>query len=530
MIYVVGSGPAGVSCAHALLAKGCEVTMVDAGLDIEPENATLVRRLGSLRPEEWSAGDLAQLRADRAPTSRQGIPLKKTYGSFFPYRAAGDVPLVEEVEDVGAVPSYARGGFSNVWGAGVLPYAKEELSDWSISPADLAPHFEAVVEIMPLAAEHDGLAASFPLYSKHLEALDLSRQATTLLRDLERHGAELEERGFTFGRSRLAVRSRPAAGDPGCVYCGLCLDGCPYRLIYNTASTLESLAVNPRFHYLPGILVDRVRESDATVTIDGRSLAGEPCSFSGARVYLACGALSTARVVLESMGAYDTPLRLQDSQYFLMPLLRYSGESKVTSEDLHALCQIYLRLRRPELGDHDVHLSIYTYNHLYERAVEQMLGPASALLRPLMRPLLDRLLAVQGHLHSSVSSTITATLVEGRLGAPSILQLSVEDTDRPRRLLRRLGRELFRDRHLLRAVPVPALMRVGKAGAGFYPGGSLPMRRSPSRFESDLLGRPFGFQRLHVVDASTFPSIAGTPITLTVMANAHRIASAIDEL
>ena len=34
------------------------------------------------------------------------------------------------------------------------------------------------------------------------------------------------------------------------------------------------------------------------------------------------------------------------------------------------------------------------------------------------------------------------------------------------------------------------------------------------------------FERVHLVDSSTFPSIPSTTITFTVMANAHRIASA----
>ena len=69
------------------------------------------------------------------------------------------------------------------------------------------------------------------------------------------------------------------------------------------------------------------------------------------------------------------------------------------------------------------------------------------------------------------------------------------------------------------------MTRVGKAGSGFYAGGSFPMRRDPGRLETDALGRLTGFQRMHLVDASVFPSIAGTPVTFTVMANAHRIAS-----
>jgi choline dehydrogenase-like flavoprotein len=60
-------------------------------------------------------------------------------------------------------------------------------------------------------------------------------------------------------------------------------------------------------------------------------------------------------------------------------------------------------------------------------------------------------------------------------------------------------------------------------GRGFHSGGSFPMRESPRTGETDHLGRPPGWRRLHVVDSSVFPSIPAATISLTVMANAWRI-------
>ncbi len=55
------------------------------------------------------------------------------------------------------------------------------------------------------------------------------------------------------------------------------------------------------------------------------------------------------------------------------------------------------------------------------------------------------------------------------------------------------------------------------------------MRAEPGEFECDRLGRPTGFSRVHVVDATVLLNIPATTITLSVMANAHRIASAYGE-
>lgn len=525
MLYVVGSGPAGLSSARALLASGCEVTMLDAGRELEPGPRQVVRRLAGSAPDDWNVSDLEHLRAGPNP-SLGGIPLKRTYGSDFPYRPAGVHSLIEPSPDVGARPSYARGGFSNVWGAGVLPYDENELVDWPVSRTDLAPHFRAVLDVMPLAGRHDGLAERFPLYADRLSILRMSQQAESFLADLERHSTELRQCGFAFGRSRLAVRSHALGDATECVHCGLCLHGCPYGLIYNAASTLRSLiSDDPRFHYVSGVIVHRVRQAGDEVAIECADLEGNRRSFVGSRVFLACGALSTTRIVLESLGIYDVPLLLRDSQYFLLPFLRYRAAPMVASEKLHTLCQVFLRLQRPELGDHAVHLSVYTYNELYRGALAALFGAGVSNAHRLTNPLFGRLLIIQGHLPCRQSSRIHASLVAGGPGGVSILRLSASDTDRARRTIAAVRKELFRARRFLGAVPVPAMTRVGKAGSGFYAGGSFPMRRDPGRLETDALGRLTGFQRVHLVDASVFPSIAGTPITLTVMANAHRIAS-----
>ena len=52
------------------------------------------------------------------------------------------------------------------------------------------------------------------------------------------------------------------------------------------------------------------------------------------------------------------------------------------------------------------------------------------------------------------------------------------------------------------------------------------MRARPASGESDTLGRPIPARRVHVVDASCFPSVPGGTITFPAMANAYRIATA----
>jgi choline dehydrogenase-like flavoprotein len=70
---------------------------------------------------------------------------------------------------------------------------------------------------------------------------------------------------------------------------------------------------------------------------------------------------------------------------------------------------------------------------------------------------------------------------------------------------------------------LPFLYSIGNFGYGFHVGSSFPMSKTPQGSQSDIYGRPYGLKKIHIVDASIFPSIPASTITYTVMANSYRI-------
>jgi choline dehydrogenase-like flavoprotein len=518
-VLVVGSGPAGVSCAKALLAKGARVTMLDAGLRLEPELAAIVERLKGLPREAWAREDVARISA-QTPVTAGGVPLKRAYGSDYPFRPDSLAPA--DLDGIETVPSYAAGGLSTVWGANVLPYREEDLRDWPIGLDALAPHYAAVLGGVAFSARRDDLEALFPLYAEPKASLRQSRQAAALMRDLEAARTALSKGGMSFGQSRLAVSA------PDCVNCGLCLTGCPRAAIYDSAQELPALARDPRFSYEGGVVVDRVEEREGGVLVHARRGAGGGrARFEGERVYLGCGALSTTRILLESLGAYDREVRLVDSRYYLFPLLRYAATPDVQDEELHALAQAFLEISDPHVAAKLVHLQLYSYNRLYASALESKFGAAFPLVKRFLGPLLSRLWIVQGYLHSDLSPGMRATLRKSADG-PSVLRVVGEEGGESLRTIRNVLAKLMRARGELRAVPLGPMLQPGLPGKGSHFGGSFPMSRTPGAFQSDVLGRPAEFRRVHAVDATTFPTIPATTITLTVMANARRIGSAYE--
>jgi len=520
-VIVVGSGPAGVACAAALLEKGVPVTLLDAGLTLEPARKNEVARLAAIPPPLWDAAAVSTVKGNIV-SSKKGIPLKLLFGSDFPYRDAEKF-LPCSLENIGLRPSLALGGFSNVWGAAMLPYLDADMPDWPVKNAQLAQHYAASARIAGLAGAHDDLEKFFPLFVENPPSLELSRQSRILHGNLQRHRAELATRGIFFGASRLAVRAATAA-TPGCVYCGMCMYGCPYGYIYNSADTVARLQRNPAFHYQPGIVVDRVAESADTAEITGRHMESrEPFRAAASRVYLAAGAISTTGILLRSLDAFDQPVRIKDSQYFLLPLLMGRKAKGMRHESLHTLSQLFMEIIDPKVSQHTVHLQLYSYNDLIGGALRDSFGPVAGKIDKLVHEFEDRLMIVQGYLHSDFSSQISVTLSSGADAQSSQLLLRPEINKATKPAVRRVVSKLLGQSLLMGAAPLPPMLQIAEPGRGFHSGGSFPMRAAPGKFETDTLGRPSGFARIHAVDATVFPNIPATTITFSAMANAHRI-------
>ncbi len=518
--YVIGSGPSGVACAHALLQRGAKVVLLDAGVSLEKPRADLVAQMRAVPPSSWSAEQLRRLK-EGMESNTKGIPLKLAFGSDYPYREC-DQHLPADYENVALRPTLASGGFSSVWGAAMMPYSESDVASWPVGLADLREHYAAVAQFTGLSAKRDDLEKLFPTHLEQPTALNLSRQAKIFLGNLEKNRAPLQAAGFVFGQARVGVRVA-SAQSPGCVYCGVCMYGCPYGYIYNSEDTLRELRSHPNFRHQSGVVVTRLRETVAGISIEGVDRASRaPFTAKASRAYLAAGVIPTAQILLRSRELYEQPVRIKDSQYFLIPLALGRSAGNVRGEALHTLSQLFLEIFDKRISPHSVHLQVYSYNDLIGQAVRKTFGPLARPLELLARGLERRLLIVQGYLHSDHSSRIALTL---KHGAPDRMHLKAEPNPETRPTIHRVVRKLLRHSAHFGALPLPPMLQIADAGRGFHSGGTFPMRARPGPLETDTLGRPHGWSRLHLVDASVLPDVPATTITFSVMANAHRIGA-----
>jgi choline dehydrogenase-like flavoprotein len=118
--------------------------------------------------------------------------------------------------------------------------------------------------------------------------------------------------------------------------------------------------------------------------------------------------------------------------------------------------------------------------------------------------------------------TLDADGVEGDGPPPLRIHYEPPPGERPRirATLGRVRRALWK----LGCVLMPGMSHVRPMGASVHYAGTIPMTREDAPLTATPEGRSRDFRNLWLVDGSTFPFLPAKNLTLTLMANAARIA------
>jgi choline dehydrogenase-like flavoprotein len=242
-------------------------------------------------------------------------------------------------------------------------------------------------------------------------------------------------------------------------------------------------------------------------------------------VYLAAGAIGTTRIVANSLDWFGKPISMIESQQFVLPMLSLRPTRDPRSAPMFTLNQFNMTVALDDRALDVSQLHFYTYDPSFIRALPAVLRlPGTGRL---LGQVLRRLSVAIGYLPSWHSPRLTVTATEGPAdGLPEMTISRGEARLWRDRMLRAVLARVGRSGPFLDLYPVIPALRFAGGAKSYHVGGSFPHGEHPSDLaSSDRLGRVGPWRRIHLVDAAVFPTIPATTFTLTIMANAHRIAT-----
>lgn len=513
-VVVIGAGPAGTSAALALADAGQTVRVLDAGTattQMPPEGDLLALRFADPSQWRWQLGDHVATLAPRAQSSPK-LRIPGLQSIFEGYSQANRL----ESEGFQLVGALAAGGLSNAWGCGVAAFGAEELAPLDARARDAMRHaYSNAATRMGLSGASDDALRDYLGVDEWADApIPLDALHTRLWQRVQ--SAPEDDGDMRFGRSRVAVLARGRSGREACDLSGMCLWGCARRATWSAALDAEVLRRHPRAVLDSGVTVTRLVRTADHWSIECAVAGNGTRLYTARRVLLAAGTVASTALVMRALPTPPDRMSLLSNPtaafLVLQPSVLGSGRDRA-----FGLAQLSFTVRGNSPAD-------TAFGNLFSTAglpVSEFLAhlPLSrraglVLLRQLLPATIVGNVFLPGHLSRHWMQLQPDGVVRIHGGASAQLPAAMEAVRR--RVARRLRR--------LGAMMLPRSFLVAQPGADLHYAGTLPMRDNPKANECFPDGQVAGLPGLYAIDGASLPMLPAKAHTLTVMANAIRIA------
>lgn len=420
------------------------------------------------------------------------------------YRADGSRSLV-------AAASHAQGGMSNAWGGQLLRYTAEDLieaGDWPIRIEALQPHYRDLERHIGISGVADDMRDYLGGGEDLLTPVPLVPAASHLLDRYARRGYQ---RGLTLGRARLAVLTQPHRGYAAYDFGETEFFSADNPGIYSATRTLRELTQEgaiEHFGQSEVVSYDESAEGVEVQLLDRRTR--QMRTVRAKHLLLACGALQTARLVLMNAKAIGQPCGFIDHTPMLAPFFVPRMFGSMLPERSFPVQLLATFNDQPQ---RDLVSFYYPGGLLWSDLLGDIPLPMDRAV-DLLPSLLGGMLVAQIWELSRPSPENRLRLVDGG-------SIRIDYGHRPR--YERLGR-LIQNLRPLGAYSLARWASMSEPGRGFHYAGCLPMRHKPGPFETHVDGRLWDKRRVRVLDGAVLPSLPAKNHSLTMMANAARIA------
>ena len=520
---VVGTGIGGATIGFALARSGWRVAFCERGMGRGP--STIVgdypEQARAAAPYA-AAGDDRLSRAGRWTTSIDDAS-DTDVRSFVPFIGCG-VGGSSALYGM-AMERFAPADFEPRLGQTVRHAGRPAGAGWPIGFDTLQPFYDQAERLYRVRGTADPLRADRP---QLLTPPALSSAAAGLASALSARG--------------LHPYQLPAAAEfvEDCRSCQgyLCANACK--------NDSWRVALEPAMREHGAVLMDECEV--ISIRSSGRKVQALECIRRGRRLAL------HGRVVILAAGALSTPALLLRSASADWPAGLANGSGLVGRNLMRHLIDLY-PVKVPEPQDFDNRRKELAFNDFYVHQGVKLgtvqsfgrLPPPALILRDLHEGLAARgrgwarprrgLAAplLRAHLERLVSTRLTlASIVEDSADPQNRVELAAGDTQR----LAIRYRMADDDRHRVRLMRNLVRGALGQMSHGFIASaednqriahvcGTCRFGDDPRHSVLDINCRAHEVENLYIVDASFFPTSAGTNPSLTIAANALRVAAAL---
>jgi hypothetical protein len=527
-VIVVGSGCTGAMAAQTLLERGYKVFMLDGGND-DRHYRHLSPKLSFTELRKTDTGQYRYLLGEQF----ESLPAEQlgTGAQLTPARAhlLKDVNalLTSHSKGFASMETLALGGLGAGWGLGSCVFSEKELEQCGL-PAEAMHHaYQVVADRIGISGDADDAQPFTFRHLQHIQpALPIDAVAQKIAQRYRANRSILQQRHFHLGLPALALLSQDKDNRRGNKLRDMEFYDDHELSAYRPWITIRELQRQSNFKLEQGWLVTKFEKSDDNVVVHAVHIESKTAQqFRARKLVLCSGALGTARIALRS-SEYKKRVPLLCNPYYYLPCLVPSMLGQAGAIQQYSYAQLSLFHDNNAAGNDIAMASLYTYRSLmlFRLLNETPLNIQDG--RALMQYLAPALLIAGIHLPEQISEGQYTELL------PATDSFTGDrmhyNYTRTAQQQRNSQQRLSCFRWALRKLGAFPLKTVApEIGASIHYAGTLPFSKTHQHLTLQQNGLLHGTRNVYVADGSGFTFLPAKGLTLTLMANAHRVASGV---
>jgi len=525
---VVGSGCTGAMAAQTLIEAGVKVTMLDAGIEdrkykglIPDSDFVSIRENENNQHRYFIGDDFESISFDESKTGSQLTPPRK----FILDQV--DTFLKVSSENFFPMESLAYGGLGNAWGLGCCTFSSSEMQKTGMDFAKMKDAYKTIAARIGISGEEDDDISKYThagLFDMD-EAMKIDSAAGTLYQKYLKNKQSINENGLYMGKPSVAVITKDRENRRKMSYRDLDFYSDMDKSAWRPWVTVDELEKKNNFQLIKGILVTDFEEKDGLVIVNCLNiLSKEKISYSCKNLVLSPGVLGTARIVLRSLGSGNEKLPLICNPYCYVPCLQPVLAGKGMAKNISGLVQLSVFCDENGNNDDVAMASVYNYRSLMLFRIVKYAPLNFVDSRIFLQWLLPGI-TIMGIHHpeypgehkyiklSKDNNSYTGDTLFANYSLNEEEQRKVDNREKKFfKMMRKLGNY--------------PLKRINPGhGSSIHYAGALPFDDTGKPFTLNKNGLLSGTRNVYVADGSGLKYLPAKGLTLSLMANAHYVAS-----
>ncbi len=412
-------------------------------------------------------------------------------------------------EPLEVLESKSFGGLSNVWGANSLRFLKNDFDEWPISYDILKNYYEKCEELMKVSHFNDDISEEFKINGKKIDESKLNLYSNFIKVFFSKKNYNKID--LIAGFSRVAL-------NPNVDSCSGCFFGCKH--VFNTRDYLKKLIHSKDIEYKENLNLKKFSLKDNLIELEFDNSSNE--KIFAKKLYIGAGSVQTPKIVMNSLEK-KADLNIIESQYYLFPCF-YTGKDFDTDLNHHTLSQaqiVYKNNIKHKLGN-------VCYEVKYDQKLMNLiLKKRFSIFHKLIPNFIKKRIFVITCQINSNNSVYTAKIRK------EDQKFEIFENKKNRK---KIKKEISEQMRVLgknfNFLSLNIFSKLGNFGRGYHLGASLPMLDENKVNDKNLKtiytkknGEMSQYKNVFIIDSSNFSTIPSGSVSLTVMANALRIAT-----